>query len=135
MARRPPPQVGVGGLHDDAVRVGPVVAQALPHAAGALGDVSPVATPVVHLEVLVGAVAEQLRAAGPEVGEPGNELLGRRGGGLVEVDGGHDLLLSGDGWSLSAVTVARQAARRARGRPWSALGDPWSGGRSREPGS
>src|SRR3954447_9448905 len=114
MPRRPAPQVGVGGLHDDAVRVGPVVAQALPHAAGALGDVSPVATPVVHLEVLVGAVAEQLRAAGPEVGESGNELLGRRGRRLVKVNGGHELVLSRDGWSLAAVTVAQQAARRAR---------------------
>ena len=37
--------------------------------------------PGMHLEVLVGAVAEQLRAARPEVGEPGDELLGGRGGG------------------------------------------------------
>ena len=43
----------------------------------------------MHLEVLVGAVAKQLRAARPEVGEPGDELLGRRGGRLVEMDGRH----------------------------------------------
>jgi hypothetical protein len=42
----------------------------------------------VHLEVSVGTVAEELRAARPEVGEPGEELLGRRGRGLVEVDRG-----------------------------------------------
>jgi hypothetical protein len=39
----------------------------------------------MHLEVLVGAVAEELRAARPEVGQPGDELLGRRGGRLVEM--------------------------------------------------
>jgi hypothetical protein len=30
----------------------------------------------MHLEVLVGAVAKKLRAARPEVGEPGDVLLG-----------------------------------------------------------
>ena len=35
---------------------------------------------VVDLEVLVGAVAEQLGAAGTKVGEPGDELLRRRSG-------------------------------------------------------
>ena len=33
----------------------------------------------MHLKVLVGAVAKELRAARPEVGEPGDVLLGRRG--------------------------------------------------------
>jgi hypothetical protein len=32
---------------------------------------------MVHLEILVGAVAKELRAAGPEIGEPGDVLLGR----------------------------------------------------------
>jgi len=41
----------------------------------------------MHLEVLIGAVAKELRAARPEVGESGDVLLGRRGGCLVvEVD-------------------------------------------------
>jgi len=42
------------------------------------------AAAVMHLEVLVGAVAKELRAARPEVGKPGDVLLGRRGGCLVE---------------------------------------------------
>src|SRR5215831_5138855 len=40
----------------------------------------------MHPEVLIGAVAKELRAARPEVGEPGDVLLGCRGGCLVEVD-------------------------------------------------
>ena len=43
----------------------------------------------MHLEVPVGAVAKELRAPGPEVGEPGDVLLGRQGGCLVQVDCGH----------------------------------------------
>src|SRR5260221_14761874 len=43
----------------------------------------------MHLEVIVGAVAKKLRAARPEVGEPGDVLLGRRGSCLVQVDRGH----------------------------------------------
>jgi hypothetical protein len=31
----------------------------------------------MHLEVLVGAVTEELRTVGPEVDEPGNVLFGR----------------------------------------------------------
>jgi hypothetical protein len=38
----------------------------------------------MHLEVLIGAVAKELRAATPEVGEPGDVLLGRQGGRMVE---------------------------------------------------
>jgi len=75
------------------VGVGPVVVQAFPNAAGAFSDVGLTGALAMHLEVVVGAIAEQLRAAGPEVGEPGDELFGRRGGRLVEVDGGHDVLL------------------------------------------
>ena len=50
--------------------------------------------PVMDLEVLVGAVAKELRAARPEVGEPGDVLLGRQGGCLVQVDHRHVLPLS-----------------------------------------
>src|ERR1700730_9888499 len=48
----------------------------------------------MHLEVLVGAVAKKLRAARPKVGAPGDVLLGRRGGCLVQVDRGHACPLS-----------------------------------------
>src|SRR5256885_15290582 len=57
------PQVGVGGRHDDVVGIGPVVVQALPDAGGAFGDVGLAGALAVHLEVLVGTVAEELRAA------------------------------------------------------------------------
>ena len=43
------------------------------------------------LEVVVGAVGEQLRAAGAEVGEPGDELLRRSRGRPVDVKRGHAL--------------------------------------------
>src|SRR6266850_5154392 len=49
----------------------------------------------MHLEVLIGAVTKELRAARPEVGEPGDVLFGRRGGCLVEVDRGHACSLLG----------------------------------------
>jgi hypothetical protein len=39
----------------------------------------------MHLEVLVGAVAKELRAAGAEVGEAGDILLGRKGSCLVKI--------------------------------------------------
>jgi hypothetical protein len=39
----------------------------------------------MHFEVLVGAVAKDLRAAKPEVGEPGDVLLGRQSGRLVKM--------------------------------------------------
>jgi hypothetical protein len=71
------------------IRVGPVVVQALPDAARSLGDVGVAGSLVVHPQVIVVAVGEQLRAARPEVREPGNELLGSRGGHLGEVNPGH----------------------------------------------
>src|ERR1051326_1097326 len=43
----------------------------------------------MHLQILVGAVAEEFGAARPEVGESGDILLGRQGGRLVEVERGH----------------------------------------------
>jgi hypothetical protein len=57
----------------------------------------------MHLEVLVGAVAKQLRAARSEVGEAGDELLGRRGRDLLEMQGGLGVLLLLVGGSLLAV--------------------------------
>src|SRR5215510_14160096 len=43
----------------------------------------------MDLQILIGAVAKELCAAGPEIGEPGDELFGRRGGCLFEVNRGH----------------------------------------------
>ena len=63
--------------------------QAFPDAARAFRDVGLRGAFVMHLEVRVGAVAKEPRASRPEVGEPGDVLLGRRGGCLVEVDRGH----------------------------------------------
>src|SRR5437868_8128580 len=83
------PRVGVGGLEDDVVGIGPVVVQTFPDAARALRDVGVLRALVMHLEVLVGAVTEESRAARPEVGQPSDVLLGRQPGGLVEVDRGH----------------------------------------------
>jgi hypothetical protein len=47
----------------------------------------------MHLEVVVSAIREQLRAARSEVSEPGDELFRGCGGRLAEVDGGHVALL------------------------------------------
>jgi hypothetical protein len=44
---------------------------------------------MVYLQVFVGAVTKDFRAARPEVGEPGDVLLGRRSGRPMKVDGGH----------------------------------------------
>jgi hypothetical protein len=63
--------------------------QAFPDAARAFGDVGLQAASAMHFEVLVGAVAKELRAARPEVGEPGDVLLGRQCGCSVKVDCGH----------------------------------------------
>src|SRR5262245_23459347 len=54
-ARIASPDVGVGGLEDDAVGIGPVVAEALPDAIRPFRDVGMIGTLVVHLEVTVGA--------------------------------------------------------------------------------
>jgi len=62
--------------------------QAFPDAARAFGYVSLQPAVMVHLEVLVGVVAKELRAAWSEVSEPGNELLGCQRGCLVEMDFG-----------------------------------------------
>src|SRR5215831_2281164 len=88
VAGRASPRVGVGRREDDVVGIGPVVVQAFPDAARAFRDVGLRGATVMHLEVLVGAVAKKLRAARPKAGEPGDVLLGRRGSCLVQVDRG-----------------------------------------------
>src|SRR6478752_524774 len=86
----------------------------------------------MHLEVAVGAVAEEFCAARPEVGEPGDELRGRRGGLLVEVDRGHGVLRSlktlFPEHSLLASTVPVRAVRRTSEGPWPPAGPLATGG-------
>jgi hypothetical protein len=77
--------VGVDGREHDAVRVGPVVVEALPDALGPFLDVGLGLASRKDLEVVVGAVAEDLRSARAEVGQPSDELLGRCGGRLLEL--------------------------------------------------
>ena len=89
VARCATPHVGVGRREDDAVGIGPVVVQALPDAARAFRDIGIRAAPVMHLEIRIGAVAKELRAARPEMGESGDVLLGRRSGRPMKMDGGH----------------------------------------------
>ena len=67
------------------VGIGPVVVQALPDAARAFGYVRLRAAPVIHLKVLVGAIAKELRAARPEVGEARDVLFGCQGSCLMEM--------------------------------------------------
>jgi hypothetical protein len=43
----------------------------------------------MYFKVVISAVSKKLRTAGAKVGEPGNILFGRQGGGLMEVDCGH----------------------------------------------
>src|SRR5205823_4436789 len=76
-------------FHDDAGAIGPVVMEALPNAARALGDVGIRGATVMHLEVRVRAVAKDLRAPRSEVDECGEELLGRRRRCLVQMDRRH----------------------------------------------
>src|ERR1051325_3713895 len=78
----------------------------------------------MHLELVVGAVAEQLRAARPEVREPSDVLLGRRARRLVEADRGHARQRYGAGLQSRLChpwpTPGRSAANwrpRAAGRP------------------
>jgi hypothetical protein len=47
----------------------------------------------MHLEILVGGIAEEFGAAGAEIGEAGDILLWRQGGCSMEMDRGHLSLL------------------------------------------
>src|ERR1700733_14591920 len=93
VARSASPDVRVGRGEDDVVRIGPVVVQSFPDASRTFGDVGLCAATLMHVEVLVGAVAEELRTVGPEVGEPADVLLRCQPGYLVEMDRGHVSLL------------------------------------------
>src|SRR5205814_8755700 len=76
-----------------------------PDAAGALRDVGVRRASVMHLQVIVAAAAKELRAAGPEIRQSGEELLGCCAGRLVKVDGRH-------AGSFSMVPVAPVTAHR-----------------------
>lgn len=93
MARGAAPQVGVRRRHHDPVGIGPVVVEALPDAVRALRDVRVVRALAVHLQIPVGAVAEQFPATGPEIGQTGQELLRCRGRLLVQMDRRHGVFL------------------------------------------
>jgi hypothetical protein len=73
----------------------------------------------MHLEVIVGAVAEDLRAARPKIGEPGDELLRVEVVVRLKCRVAMVCSLVGRGLFLTA-TIALRAIRRARARPWSA---------------
>ena len=77
------PHVGVDSGQDD-LRSVRVVLQAsrLPRA---FCDVGGMAALIMHLEVIVGAVGKSFERPGG-TGKPGDELLGRGAGGLVEMD-------------------------------------------------
>src|SRR5262249_48878183 len=77
VTRRPAPGVGVCRSEHNVIGVGPIIMQALPDAARSFRDVRIRAAEVMHLKVIVRAVAEQLSTAGPEIRESGDVLLGR----------------------------------------------------------
>src|SRR5262245_9691710 len=106
---RPPHTLGVNGLHDHAAPIGPVVAEALPDSTRAFRDVSVRRTSVMHLQILVRAVAKELRAARSEVDERREQLLWRRSRRLVQVDRGHRYSLA-----TIAGTVGDPAANLPR---------------------
>jgi len=85
--------------------------------AGALGDVSVVGAEVMDPEELGGAVAEDLLAAGTEVGDRREELLGCRRRVLVEVIAAHDALLQ----VKSGGCAINNRASRHPSRPSNAL--------------
>jgi hypothetical protein len=67
----------------------------------------------MHLEVLVGAVAEELRTIGSEIGESGDVLLRCEPGYLVEVDRVSPFCVEhylSDGLSVAISTISFTAA-------------------------
>src|SRR3954452_16920162 len=116
VARAICPGVGVGGGQYDAVGVGPVVAQSFPDATRALRDIGLAGALGMHLEIAVGTVFKELCAARSEVGEAGDELLGRRSGRLLKVEGGHASSLSrgGQGRGLGFTVAPVKILVRSR---------------------
>ena len=75
VARAATPDVGVRRRQHNMSWVRPVVAQAFPDSVRAFGDIGFGGALMVHDELVVGAVGEQLCSARPEVGEPVDELF------------------------------------------------------------
>src|ERR1700736_3188486 len=69
------PYIGVGGCKYDTVGIRPVIVQAFPDASRAFSDVGLRQAPLMHFEVLVGAVAKEFRTAGSKVAERSDVLL------------------------------------------------------------
>src|SRR5262249_54097770 len=91
-----PERVGVDDFQPDRLGAGPVVAGALPDAAGeggALGDLGPGVASGVHLVPAPVEVGPVVGAAVGEVGQGGADALGRDRGVGADVHGGH-------GWHL-----------------------------------
>ena len=63
--------------------IGPVVTQSFPNAGRALCDIGVIRAFLMDLQILIGGIAKEFLAARSEVGEPCDELLGRRAGCLV----------------------------------------------------
>src|SRR5262249_29737290 len=99
----------------DAMDIGPIIVQAFPDTARALGHVRLVGALAVYPQELVGAVPPELRAARPEVGERSQELLGGRGGRPLEVNRCHGFLplrgASSNRRSFHALSRRRAVAR------------------------
>src|SRR4051794_5682558 len=118
VARGAAPDVRVRRGEDDAVGVGPVVVQPLPDPARSLGDVCVGGSDAVSLQVVVRAVAEDLVAAGTEVGETRDVLAGSEGGGLVQADRGHECPLR-----VGGMRGCQPAAQKPQ---WCATEKCWS---------
>jgi len=71
------------------LRIGPVVVRTFPHTAGSFRDISLGPALLMHREVFVGAIGEELRTARTEVGESSDVLLRCQVGCLVKMDGRH----------------------------------------------
>jgi len=77
-------------VRTNVVGIGPVVVQAFPDAARAFRDVGlRGGHGLCTLRYSSALLPKSFEAARPKVGEPGDVLLGRRGGCLVQVDRGH----------------------------------------------
>src|SRR5262245_56872272 len=101
--------MGVNRLERDVMRIRPVVVQALPNSARPLSDIGPARPEVVHLEVGICAVLEQLGPAGSEIGQSRDELLGYRCSCLVKANGDHQAVLSRRFWSMPPSSASHSA--------------------------
>ena len=75
------------------VRIGPVIVQTFPHTTGAFRNISLGPALLMHCEVFVSAIGEELRTARTEIGESSDVLLRCQVGCLVKMDGWHCITL------------------------------------------